>query len=66
MFAHLDNFFRAIDKALCEEACQIIIEVPTFLSLIANVMKKQLQGKFDTCEVNIYTCFIEHVLYFIL
>ena len=45
MFVHLAKFFGAIDKVLHEEACQIIIRMPTFLYLVANVMTKQIEGK---------------------
>ena len=45
MFIHLVKFFEATDKALHEEACMIIIRMPTFLYLVANVMVKQIEGK---------------------
>jgi hypothetical protein len=45
MFIHLVEFFEATDKALHEEACLIIIRMPTFLYLVANVMSKQIEGK---------------------
>ena len=45
MFVHLAKFFEATDKALHEEACLIIIRMPTFLHLVANTMAKQIEGK---------------------
>ena len=49
MFVHLAKFFEATDKALHEEACLIIIRIPTFLYLVANVMAKQIEGKAHEC-----------------
>ena len=46
MLAHLAKFFEAADKALQEEACQVIIRMPTFLYLVANVMEKQIEGMY--------------------
>ena len=45
MFVHLAKFFEATDKALHKEASLIIIRIPTFLYLVANVMAKQIEGK---------------------
>ena len=45
MFVHLAKFFEATDKALHEDACLIIIRIPTFLYLVANIMAKQIEGK---------------------
>ena len=43
-FAYLKDFFDKTDKALHEEACLIIIKIPTFLYLLANVLMKQIEG----------------------
>lgn len=45
MIVHLAKFFEATDKTLRAEACLMIIRVPTFLSLLANVLVKQIEGK---------------------
>ena len=44
MFAHLAKIFEATDKTLLKEACLLIIRLPTFLYLVANVMEKQIEG----------------------
>lgn len=65
MFIHLANFFEATDKARHEEACLIIIRMPTFLYLVANVMAKQIEGNLVllfTCQIH-YWCMQFIVIY---
>lgn len=47
-FLPMANFFEAnkANKDIQREACLLIIKMPTFLHLIANVLKKQLEGTY--------------------
>lgn len=44
MFVHLAKFFEKTDESLHREASLLIIKMPVFLLLVANVMKKQIEG----------------------
>ncbi len=45
MFYHVTKFFETTSAVVHKEACHLIIKMPTFLYLLANVMMKQLEGK---------------------
>ena len=45
-FVHLGNYFKKSDEGLKREACLAIIRIPTFLYLLADIMKKQIEGMY--------------------
>ena len=47
IFSHMANFFTKTDTALHRELCLLIIEIPTFLHLMANVMVKLIEGLYN-------------------
>ena len=67
MFVHLAKFFEATDKSLHGEACLVIIRMPTFLYLVANVMAKQIEGKIYHNNMALYFySLITAVIYILL
>ena len=45
-FVHLGNYLKKSDEGLKREACLAIIRIPTFLYLLADIMKKQIEGTY--------------------